>query len=105
MRTNNKTVSATGVNATATATAPTAGTDRRLRALMIVATVSAGAAVLTVDLAGGVTFTLDVTPNQPVILSPDGGLQSQAPGAPISASLSAAGAANTGRVVLTYAAE
>lgn len=101
MRINNKTVDDAQINAVATATLPAPGTDRRLRAVLIAATVSAGAAVLTVDLGGGVTFTLDVTPGGGVFLQPEGGFQSQAPNAPITASLSAAGASNTGRVVIT----
>lgn len=76
-----------------------------MRAQLITATVSAGAAVLTVDLGGGVTFTCDVTPGGPIVLSPDDGIQSAAPGVPIVASLSAAGAANTGRVMIVAAAE
>lgn len=105
MRTNNKTTTASAVNATATASTLTPPTDRRVRALLIAATVSGGAAVLTVDIGGGVTFTADVTPGGPIILSPDSGIQSAVPNAPITASLSAAGASNTGRVSIVAAAE
>jgi hypothetical protein len=105
VRTNNKTFSNSAVNATATATTNTPTPERRVRATLIAATVSAGAAVLTVDLGGGVTFTMDVTPGGPVLLTPEGGFQAQAGGTPISASLSAAGVGNTGRVTVTAVQE
>lgn len=105
MRTNNKTTTGSATNATATATTNTPTAERRVRATLIVATVSGGAAILTVDLGGGSTFTADVTPGGPVILTPDGGFQAAAPGTPIIATLSAAGATFTGRVSITAVQE
>jgi hypothetical protein len=48
---------------------------------------------------------MDVTPGGPVLLTPEGGFQAQAGGTPISASLSAAGVGNTGRVTVTAVQE
>lgn len=117
MRTNNQTLHNKATAAAVTLTVPKAGKDRRLRLLMIAATVSAGSAVLTVtqkantaDFSGDtddVILELDVAPGAPVNLNPGafGGLQSPGSGRDIEVSLSSAGGGNVGRLTVTYTPE
>lgn len=117
MRTNNQTLHDKATAATVTLTIPKAGKERRLRLLLLAATVSAGSAVLTVtqkantaDFSGDVDdviLELDVAPGAPVNLDPGafGGLQSPGPGRDIEVKLTSAGAGNVGRLTATYTPE
>jgi hypothetical protein len=101
-RINTQTDTAKATNATATATVPTAGTDRRRRVHLL----TAPAAGATDQLLSGTDVLLEAhVSTQPLVVPfPDGGLQTGANEA-VTAVLAAGGAAVDGCVTLVCSVE
>lgn len=95
---NTKTATDRKSNATATATLAAPGVDRRWRIRLILASVSAGVALLTVTSGATTLMTVEVTATSPCVIPCD--IQALAANDAITATLSAAGSGNNGSVAL-----
>jgi hypothetical protein len=102
---NTKTATARQVNAIATATLAAPGANSRWRIKHLSASVSAGTAILTVTSGATTILQAEVTVGGPFLLNIEDGIQALAANDAVSASLSAAGAANAGSVNLVGFAE